>query len=83
METLPVSRFVVVLFRVKLAVGMPLIVCTLLGADPGVAEDTAPLANPYHPAELRIVTPVNPPAWVKPMFGALLIADVMTNSVAF
>ena len=63
--------------------GTPFMVGTVLGAEFGVADDTAPPASPYHPAGLRIVTPVNPPAWVKPMLGALLIADVMTNSVAF
>ena len=77
------GRFVNVLFRAKPAMGTPFMVATVLGAEFGVADDTAPPASPYHLAGLRIVTPVNPPAWVKPMLGALLIADVMTNSVAF
>ena len=63
--------------------GTPFMVGTVLGADVGVADDTEPPASPYQPAGLRTVTPVNPPAWVKPTLGALLIADVMTNSVAF
>ena len=63
--------------------GTPFAVCTLLGDDVGVAEDTAPPASPYHPAPFRTVAASNPPAWVKPMFGALLIAEVITNSVAF
>ncbi len=62
--------------------GTPFRVGTVLGLDVVVAEDTAPLASPYHPAGLFIVVAVNPPPCVKPMLGALLIADVMTNSVA-
>ena len=62
--------------------GTPFWVGTVFRCDADAAEDTAPLANPYHPAGLFIVVALNPPPWVKPMLGALLIADVMTNSVA-
>jgi hypothetical protein len=68
-----VLRFVFVLFKVKPAIGVPFTVDTVLGEDPGVADDTAPPASPYQPAPLRTVTAVNPPPWVKPMFGAFEI----------
>ena len=44
------SRFVIALFSVKLAIGTPFWVGTVLGAEFGVADDTAPPASPYHPA---------------------------------
>ena len=61
-------------------------VCTVLAGDPGVADDTAPPAAPYNPtgmAGLRTVDAKKLPAWVKPIFGALAIADVITKIVAF
>lgn len=68
-------RFVFVLFKAKPAIGVPFMVDTVLGEDVGVAEDTEPLASPNHGvgAELRTVTPVNPPDWVNPAVGAFEI----------
>ena len=73
--TSPVFRFVFVLFKVKPAIGVPFTVDTVLGEDAGVpvAEDTDPPASPNHPAGLRTVTPMNPPAWVNPALGAFEI----------
>ena len=71
--TNPVLRFVFVLFKVKPAIGVPFMVDTVLGEDVGVAEETEPLASPNHPAGLRTVTPVKPPAWVNPVLGAFEI----------